>query len=376
MRGLPLLLLSVLLLTGCDLFGSDDDDDPRLITTGVVVGNGGNFGDQNGFVTVYDPATGTTADMANLSGFVNSIAVRGTRVYALLNTFSTGRIDVLDLDLDLDQAARVAQIQDVPIPRYMDFLNDTKAYVTNLNFAGKGFVNVLDLTTNTVVGDPIEVDFSPAGILVVGDEVFVANSGNSGAGTTLSIINTATDTVSRSIDLGCDGPTEIMLDAEEELIVVCHGKTVFNDDFTEVLERTNGQVVFVDAASRSVTGRIQLNVQVGSTNGSQAATYSAEAEEAYILNPGDNQVFRIDTATNTLAATIAVPEAADLTGLSGLAYDADQERLYIGRLAQAGGFASFTDAGAVVVLDRDGTQIDRFPAGPAPSYVALRQETE
>ena len=168
MRGLPLLLLSVLLLTGCDLFGSDDDDDPRLITTGVVVGNGGNFGDQNGFVTVYDPATGTTADMANLSGFVNSIAVRGTRVYALLNTFSTGRIDVLDLDLDLDQAARVAQIQDVPIPRYMDFLNDTKAYVTNLNFAGKGFVNVLDLTTNTVVGDPIEVDLNRVSSLATG----------------------------------------------------------------------------------------------------------------------------------------------------------------------------------------------------------------
>lgn len=371
-RTLFLLVLALpLVLTGCELFGGDDDDPPARITTGVIVGNGGNFGDQNGFITIYDPATGTTANLTDAGAFLNSLALQGDVVYAAMNTFSTGRIDVYDLTTN----ARVGQIQDVPTPRFIAFVNEQKAYATNLVFGGNGTVSVLNLQTNEVVGDPIEVGVVPEGIVVVDNQAFVANNGSSGAGTTLSVINTATDRVTGTIELGCDGPKDILVDGEGELMVVCHGKTVYNDDFSQILEQTNAQVVFVNPSTETVVARIPLNLQVGATNGTQAATFSDEAEEAYVIAGGANQIFRIDTNRNTLAATLDVPPADGLVALSGVAYDGTAERLYVGRFpATPDGTADFTAAGTVIVLDRSGAIVDQFEAGAAISHILLKQE--
>lgn len=368
-----LLLLFVLpvVLTGCELFGGEDDDEPTLVTTGVIVGNGGNFGDQNGFVTVYDPETGEVAHFDDAGAFLVSVALEGDRVYATLNTFSTGRVDVYSLAAN----ARVGQIQEVPIPRFLAFVDTEKAYVTNWSFGGNGSVIPLNLQTNEIAGDPLEVGAFPEGIVVVDEKAFVANNGSSGAGTTLSVINTQTDRVTGTIELGCDGPKDLMVDAEDEIVVVCHGKTVFSDDFSEILEQTNAQVVFVNPSTETVVTRIPLNLQVGGTNGTQAATYAATAEEAYIIAGGANQIFRVNTDRNTLAATLDVPAADGLTALSGIAYDATSERLYVGRFPiNADGSTDFTSAGSVVVLDRSGARVDAFQAGSSISHIVLRQD--
>ena len=170
----------------------------------------------------------------------------------ILNTFSTGRIDVLDLAT----SQPVGQVQNLPAPRYLAFVDEEKAYATNFVFGGSGLVSVIDLTTNTVAGDPIAVGTSPEGVVVVGDRAFVANYGNTGDGTTLSVIDTSTDTALGTIDLGCDGPKDLLLDGDNEIVVVCLGKTVFNADFTEILEQTNGQVLFVNPTSETVVNRI------------------------------------------------------------------------------------------------------------------------
>ena len=47
--------LAPLLLTGCELFGGNDDESTLSTVSGVVVANGGDFNEQNGSITVYNP---------------------------------------------------------------------------------------------------------------------------------------------------------------------------------------------------------------------------------------------------------------------------------------------------------------------------------
>ena len=71
-----------------------------------------------------------------------------------------------------------------------------KVYVTNFNVGGTGTVSVIDTVTNTLtdtisVGDgPDWVEFSPDGTLA-----YVANAGDGTAAGTVSVINTATNSV-------------------------------------------------------------------------------------------------------------------------------------------------------------------------------------
>ncbi len=368
-RYAAILVAVLLLFGGCDLFGGDDTDTFAFEpTTGVIVANSGNFGDQNGFLTVYDPIAARADHLPDLGAFVQSLVLRDGRAYVVVNTFTTGRIDVIDLET----GQRTGQVQGLPAPRYLAFAADGKAYASNFVFGGEGTLSVINTATNTVVGAPVEVGGSPEGIVVTAGKAFVADYGNLGDGTTLAVIDAGTDRVASSVALGCDGPKDLLLDADGQVVVICQGKTVFNDDFTEVLEQSNGQVLFVDPATDAVVGRILFEHQLGSDNFTQAAYVAPEVQELYVLSGSAGRVYRIDTEANAVEAEIAVPESAGLTGLTAVAYNAGAQRLYVGRFAQgAGGGPDVAAAGGVVILGREGRLVNRFTAGPSPAHIDL-----
>ncbi|WP_242006466.1 hypothetical protein [Rhodothermus marinus] len=369
-RLLLLIALPLLVLSGCDLLGSEDDGE-QLVTTGVLVGNGGNFSDQNGSLTFYNPANGQTATLA-LNAFVQSLTLHEGRAYVVLNTFSVGHVAVVDVATQ----QLVGRIDGLPNPRYLAFAADNKAYVTNMIFGGNGLVFAVDPAALTIMVDSIEVGPYPEGVVAHEGRVYVANYGSLGAGRTISVIDAATDQVVGTLEPGCDGPKALFIDEEEELVVVCQGKTVYNEDYSAIIEQTNGQVVFMNPGTGAVTARLTFDVQLGSANFTQVAYYAPAAEELYVISSISNEVFRIDTDANALAATLSVPEAADLSALSAVAYDAAQRRLYVARLAAGpNGAPDYTAAGAVVILDRNGRQVGRFTVGPAPSHIELVQET-
>ncbi len=368
-RLLLLIALPLLVLSGCDLMGSDDNEE-QLVTTGVVVGNGGNFSDQNGSLSFYDPATGQTSTLA-LNAFVQSLTLHKGRVYVALNTFSVGHLAVVDVA----SQQLIGRVDNLPNPRYLAFAGDNKAFVTNMIFGGNGLVFAVNPTALAIVADSIEVGPFPEGVVAHKGRVYVANYGSLGAGRTISVIDAATDQVVGMLEPGCDGPKALFIDKEEELVVVCQGKTVYNEDYSAIIEQTKGQVVFMNPATGAVVARLNFNVQLGSANGTQVAYYAPEAEELYAISSASNQVFRIDTDANTLAATLTVPEAADLSALTAVAYDAAQQRLYVARLAAGpNGRPDYTAAGTVVILDRNGRQVGRFTVGPSPSHIELVQE--
>ena len=365
---------SILFLgSGCGLFGSDDegnDKDP-VGPSSLVVAIGGNFADQNGYLMLYDAETGRTTNLPDLGAFAHSLTLKDDKAYVSLNTFSMGRVDVIDLS-----SGQIVQQIVVASPRSTAFSGDETLLATNLSVFGPegpepGIVSAIQLPAG-VVETVATVGLYPEGIAVSGSRAYVANSGNLGDGTTLSVIDPSSSAEVR-IELGCDGPNEVFIDGGNEIIVVCEGKVVYNDDFTEIIEQTNGQVVFVNPASLQVIDRIILDLRPGSANGSQSAFYDDISGELYVISDASDVFLRIDTDRTVLEATIDVPDQDDLTGLAAVAYDGLSERLYLARLAKGpGGFGDFTAAGAVIVLDRRGALVDRFTVGPAPSHIAIR----
>lgn len=370
-----IILLALLLLpplfAGCDLLGTDDEGDDRLVTARVIVGNGGNFGDQTGSLTLYDPETGEAVTPASLQldAFITALGLHEEQLYVVLNTsFTSGRVDVVDLGL----MEVVEQYTGLGPVRTIAF-DEGEAYLPTHSPAAIDTVTVLDLDQAAVVDDGIPVGDYPEGVAVVGGRAYVANAGLGGAATTLTVIDTATDQAVGTLDLGCDGPAETMVDDQGELVVACTGHTTYDAQYNPIIE-SYGQIVFVDTENGQVVDRIELDRQTGSANNSQGAYYSSAEEEAYVL-AGD-VVYRVDTEANTLAGTLAVPETPGYVGLTAVAYDADADRLYLGRFAEGAQGMDYTADGLVLVLDRGGEEVARFQAGPSPSHIVLQQQMQ
>ena len=346
------------------VFAACDSSDPAVrVVSGIYVGNQGNFTDNNGSVSVYDPATGQTNTDAipNLEGLVQNILIDGDRAFILLNfddSFSTGhgRIDIVDLNTN----RRTAQI-DVNTPRSA-VLDGNTLWVTNL-YANT--VTPVDLATNTA-GTPIDVGSNPEGLAMVSGNLFVANNGF-GVSTTVSVIDVATGTVSQTLDLGCDGPRSMATDRDGDVWVFCSGKTVFDPVTFEVLERTNGTAVVLDGATGSEIDRTELDDQLGG---------GAIGQDAFMV-PGRNEVWavkgtqllRFDTNTNSLVQTIT-PAIPSGHFIGAVGYDEVNDRLLISS------FADYASAGAVIIADRSGAEIESFAAGVAPATIVVREDLE
>lgn len=236
------------------------------------------------------------------------------------------------------------------------------AYVTNLfkeNFAG-GIVSVVDLESGTVTGT-IDVGDNPEGVAVVGDRAFVANHGF-GGGTTVSILDTVTDTVISTVDVDCDGPRFLLADQDDEVFVFCTGQTLFDDNFN-VIGETSGAIRILDGTTGAILDRIEIDGRLGASGPGQDAYHSAEAREIYVVQDATT-VQRLDTRTNDIATTLELP--GDPIG--ALAYDAVAQQLYVGRVA------GFTEQGDVTLHDRTGAQVGQFTAGIAPAFIDFRVE--
>jgi YVTN family beta-propeller protein len=369
-----LFLVAALTLTGCDLFGSAEEE--TVVTTGAVVANSGNFSAQDGSLTIYNP-NDTTAARNDLNvAYIQSISIRDGRLYVVDNTQSdgSGRITVYD-GRSLDRVAQIANFPGVDLaPVQLGFVSDQKAYATNLSRFGPApdfaprpsTVSILDLETNTAT-DTVAVGPSPRGVAVTDGRAFVANQADS----SLTIIDTGSDTPEETVQVPCAAPDEVFVDGEGEVAVVCKGSG--NDD---------AQVLFLDPGSLQVLETVALNGNIGSANATQAAFYSPMEEELYAISGGNfrqtgsREVFRVDTDANALATTLQVPQNPSLTRMTAVGYDAVDRQLYVTRLPVGGEGGPLFDAnGTALVLDREGTVIDRFEVGNSPGYIGFLRET-
>lgn len=356
MRTILAMTLLGLIFAGCD---SSDPDDSNA-STGLVIANQGNFSDGNGSVMVLDLESGNVTTLASgLGSTVQSVEVYDGSVHVVAN--SAGRVDIRNLEAgDL-----TGQVTGLTSPRYMTTLNSNTSYVTNQFGAGfvGGNVTIMDLELGSTV-KVLDVGENPEGLVVIGGFLYVANHGF-GAGNTLSVINTTSEEVTRTIDVDCDGPRTLLVDREAELWVMCTGQTLYDDDFN-VIGETPGAIVLLDGATGNEVTRFPLTSRIGTAGPGQDAFYSEEKQELYVVLD-ENKVMRVNTGANVIVDTFG-PFDGDPIG--AVAYDAESDLLYLARVP---GFAS---NGTVTAHDRNGIQVGSYAAGVAPAYLAFVTEDD
>jgi hypothetical protein len=366
---IALLIVAPLLLTGCDLFGSNDDE--RSVTTDVVIANSGNFSAQDGSLTLYSPPD-STATLRDIDvAFINSLTLYNDRLFVVDNTQAdnAGRITTFDPD----QLEPIDQISNPRPPRYIAFPSEDKAYVTNLSRFDDNFdplpstVSVVDLADNTVT-ERVDVGRSPQDLGVAAGKAFVANAEDG----TLSVLDASADTVRGTLaPPNCVSPKNVFVDAESEVAVVCRGGN-----------EQSSTVLFMDPITEEVVDRVDLGAPIGSANATQSAFYSEAAEELYAISgsqsfgDGTGEIFRVNTDANALDATFEVPQNDGLTGISAVGYDFVNQDLYVTRLpVNDSGGPLYSANGTALVLDRQGTVVTRFETGNAPAHVAFLRDT-
>ncbi len=359
-RIISLILLFLLILAGCDTVDDDGRAEPDVV--GVIVVNQGNFSDGNGSISVYDPETGQVRPSAisNLGSILQSAAVIGDLLYVTANTGE--RVDVFDAET----LQQVDQIEDVVSPRYVAARGRT-AYVTNLfgasgSFTG-GKVTVIDLDVHEKTNE-IEVGDNPEGMALVDDRLYVANFGF-GEGSTVSVIDLGSEAVVDTIDVDCDGPRFLVADADDEVFVFCTGRTIFDENF-EPIGETDGAVRVLDGATGAVVERLAIDGRIGAEGPGQDAFHAEEDGKIYVVKDR-RSVLVYDTNGNRRVGELG-PFEGDPIG--AVAYDVERERLYLGRVA------GFVEAGAVTIHSADGTELDRFTAGVAPTFVTFRRTAD
>src|SRR5215471_7006028 len=171
------------------------------------------------------------------------------------------------------------------------------AYITNEN---SNTVSVIDTATDTVSAT-IPVGLIPFGVAVSpdGSKVYVTNSSTANsAPNTVQVIDTATNTVSATITVGltpvCNPPVPCTM----AVAVSPDGSKVY------VTNEFANTVSVIDAATNMVSATIPVPSFLPSHPFGVAV--SPDGNMVYVANNGTDTVSVIDTATNTISATIHV----------------------------------------------------------------------
>lgn len=156
----------------------------------------------------------------------NDLKIYGNRLYAVIN--ASHKVEVMDLE-----ARRIGQV-DIPNCRYIGF-KDNRGYVTS--FVGgigdadspHGAVYEIDLE-NLAVLRTVSVGYQPEQLLVVGDRIYVVNSGGYIGyenpelyERTISVVDISTMAVVSTITLDAVNLQRIALDASGQMWVQAQG---------------------------------------------------------------------------------------------------------------------------------------------------------
>jgi YVTN family beta-propeller protein len=253
LRLLTIALAMSFVLSGCKK--DDDNDDNKVKLKGFYITNEGQFQKGNGSISFYDKekdkvinevfknANGGTplGDVVQSMTIVNDkavICVNGSNKVVIANS------------TDMKQ---IYQIESIKQPRYALKLDDNTVLVSA--WGNNGEVHVVSLTSNTVT-KTIQVGAGAERMVKSGDFVYVANSGGYADSKTVSVIDTKTFTVVKTVDTECFAPIALVK-TNDKIAVLCKGKTLYDSSWNTIGNEPS-YLVMIDASSNTVAAKIKL----------------------------------------------------------------------------------------------------------------------
>ena len=342
---ITLLSLSIL-VTACD-----DENTvyfPKNFTEGVLITNEGAYGAGNGSVSfysfdkdnLYNEVFKTINDRA-LGDLVQSITIHNEFAFIVVN--GSNKIEVVNAE----NFTETGVITDVLSPRYYIGINETKGYVSEW---GTGFgtnVKVIDYNTLAIT-KTISVGTGPERMILLNNYVYVANSGGWGNDNTISVINTETDEVVKTIVLDGDSPRDFAIDANGKLWVICAGYI----DYTNMSE-TASKLVRINPTTNEVEETITISATVHPAN---IETDSDRTSIYYGGGYGVQGIFKMSINNNTVPTTPLIDES-----FYGFNIDPESDKIF------ALEAPTFTANGTLWRYESNGTQLGSYEAGIGPN---------
>ncbi|MCK0190125.1 DUF5074 domain-containing protein [Arenibacter sp. F20364] len=216
---------------------------------GILVSNEGPFSNGTGTVSfisedlsVVNNGIFKSTNDEDLGNVVQSIGFSGEEAFIVANV--SNNINVVNR-YTFEKIASITE--GLNNPRYFIEANG-KGYVTNWGDTADDtddYVAIINLQNYTVEGI-ISVVLGPEAILSKGDMVYVAHQGAWGQNNKVSVINTTSNEVVKTLTVG-DVPNSMQLDASGNLWVLASGKPAYTEDETAgVLSKINTSTNEVD----------------------------------------------------------------------------------------------------------------------------------
>jgi DNA-binding beta-propeller fold protein YncE len=355
-----LLLFTLLLLSGCmkddELWDFNEGlyDKPN---SGVFVVNAGNFTYGNASLSYYDPETGEVfneiffnTNTLPLGDVAHSMTIRDSLAYVVMN--NSGKIHVIDTRT----FRYVGKITGLISPRYIHFVSDTKAYVTDLYARSIAVINPLTLQ----VTGSIDVGNHEAEFYQHSTEQMVQ--------------------LDRYVYTNCWSYDNQVLVIDSESDQVVDSITVVKQPNSMVLDRYNTLWVLSDGGFEGSPYGNELpglmKVEAGATKAELVHSFlPGEVPSALRINGGGDTLFFLNGDVWRMAISGAPePEVFiewsnrgdGLRGFYGLDVDPVSSELYV---ADA---IDFVQRGMVYRFTPQGILVDSFDAGIVPASFCFK----
>ncbi|RYY55786.1 MAG: YncE family protein [Chitinophagaceae bacterium] len=341
---------ATLLLASCNKDNDSVQENPK-VTTGVFTLSEGSFSTPSTTLTFYDFAASTAstdffknANSSSLGTLGNDMIVYGSKMYIVMNVDSYLEV------ADAKTAKHIRQIDfenaggELIQPRYVVPYKNTV-----LVSSWDGTVAVID-TTTLVITKFITVGANPEQMVVVGDKLYVTNSGGLQAvmDSTVSVVDLVSQAETKKITVGVN-PGYIVSDNNGSVFVASLGNYWdIGPKLTKINTSSNTVTLAVDTAVGKMVYHDGLIYATGGYLGSGSLR---ELKPSDLSQTRANFITDGTTVTNPYGVTVD-PENGDI-------YIADAK--------------NFVNAGEVFCFDKTGRKKFSFTTSPGvnPNTVVL-----
>lgn len=309
----------------------------------LLICNEGNFGQGNATITVYDPVNGVVVPdvyaPANNNQYIGdvlqSVASFNSKYYWVVN--NSKKIVVTGKDF-----VQVANIAGFISPRYIKFVSNNKAYVTNLqlNASAANYLQVVDLNTN-VITKSVRLDGWTEQMAQSYGEIFVCNQGRK----YVYVIDAVSDQVSDSIFVNATTSC-VVKDQNEKLWVSCNADAGNN---------VPARLVRIDPVTHLVEADISLQT-------------SQRSISALAVNGNGSTLYYLMNDVYKMAITSTSPSPVILQGnrvFYNLLVDPEDESIYVSDAID------YNQAGTLLKYNTAGTQTASVKTGIIPGFMLV-----
>ena len=336
------------LFTSCDPKKEETLVPVGAYESGVFIVNEGPFGSGTGTVSYYNRNTksiindifGLSNNAIPIGNILQSMNIINNKGYLVVNNAS--KIEIVNPS----DFKTLGTITGFSQPRYILGISDSKAYVSQWVDGSQGEVKVVDLNSKTIT-KTITTGTGAEKMLKKGNFVYLTCKGGWGNDSVVTIINTTTDVVEKTLIVGAN-PSSIQEDINGNIWVLCNGQS---KPYPNVGLDKTASLVRINPSTNTIDKTISFNNLLSS-----ASELNINKNKNKLFFNFDNHVVSQDVSSSSFDNSQIIG-----TSFYGLGIDPTTDIIYG---ADAGDYSS---AGKVLRYTNAGVALDTLIVGVIPS---------